>query len=135
MPTINKHPTHVGYSVDKGGLKSSEPMYLEHNAEGNWVQYRRTPGEWDAETGLTLYDIVSWEYKLVDIRAVTKEDLVRYWTEDRDTANRYIHASQREVDKAKKRLQEVEESLQISKDWLETSEANLQEVLERKEIG
>jgi len=128
MTTINEHPTHIGYSVDKEGLKSSGPMYLEHNADGNWVEYRRTPGEWDAETGVTIYDTGSWDYKLVDIRAVTKEDLIEYWTGDRDTALRYIRASKREVEKAKQRLQEVEESLQCSEEWLTWSEVRLQEV-------
>ena len=128
MTTINEHPTHIGYSVDKWGLKSSGPIYLEHNADGNWVEYRRTPGEWDAETGVTIYDTGAWDYKLVDIRAVTKEDLVNYWTSDRDTALHYIRASKREVEKAKQRLQEVEESLQCSEEWLAWSEVRLQEV-------
>lgn len=122
-----KHPTHVCASVNKEGLHRSGPMYLELNDKGNWVQFRRNPGEWDVKTGVSTYD-TNWNYRLVNIREVTREDLVEYWSKDKADAIGNKHLNEAAVEDARKQLRLQEESLECCIEWIAWSDAHLQDV-------
>jgi len=123
MTTEIKHPTHVCASINKDG-KNRRERFIERNRDGNWVEFRTRPGEWDGQTGESMRNS-DWDYYLVDIRAITQEDLKKYWAKDlREAKLTKIHA-ERDVEKAKQSLQQMQESLDCCNDWITWTEAHM----------
>jgi len=120
-----ENPTHVGYAVDQYGLKPTGPLYLIKTDQGVWSRFRYPSEQWNIKTGRSVHATNTWYHELTDVRPITTEELISYWQQDLEYAQQTQRAAQNEVEKQRKRLQELEESLAISLELVQDSEQRL----------